>query len=165
MNARERLVEFVQSMEEGFIMRKLASIAVMGLSLVAVSSFADYPPAPTPGTSCKTLYNPTSNLDKFCGCYEQSSRSQCTHLDAAGLLPIRVNCDESPNTLALATWASVAGNITRFCKNQVALLHEDHVQNDKAITAQNCIDDVGTIITRLSGLHNVCSGHWPEASI
>lgn len=161
-NARECLAKFEQSMEEGFIMKKLAHIAIIGLSLIAISSFAGYPPAPNPGTACKTLYNPTSDLNNFCGCYEQSSRSQCAHLIAAGLLHIKINCNQPPDSLALATWANVAGNLTRFCKNQVNLLHIDHVQQDKSITIQNCMDDVGTVMAGLRGYHNVCSGHWPE---
>jgi hypothetical protein len=146
-------------------MKNIARLAIMGLSFVAVASFADYPPQPPQGTSCKTLYNPSSDAAQWCGCYEQSSRDQCSDLNKAGLLPIKVNCDESPDLLALATKANEGGNISRFCNNQVNLLHIAGAKignpRDSAITVQNCEDDVGTIAPTVSGLSNMCTGKWP----
>jgi hypothetical protein len=147
-------------MEEEFIMKNLARIALIGLSFVTVASFAAYPPVPAPGVSCKTAYPlstppTTQELQNYCGCYQYSSVTQCKLLAQHGYAPSRT-CTGSFSTLIVLTCAQEGmRGIKSFCKTNVGNLNRS---GDTATTMQDCIDDVGYICDR--GGKSICAPYW-----
>ena len=132
------------------MMKKLVSIALVGLSFVAVTSFASYPPMPAPGVSCVTAYQPPTppvagpDEQNFCGCYEESAVKQCKVLASHGFAPSRT-CSGSFAALVTVTCGQVSitpGGVANFCKQNVSHLKSS---GDSSTTVQDCIDDVGYI--------------------
>ncbi len=140
-------------------MKKRAIVTLIGLTSIAISGFASvlsvFPPLPTPGVSCKTTYPPSSNLQNYCGCYQESAVKQCGDLARHGYAPART-CTGSFKALVTLTCATEGmRGIQSFCKTNVNNLHQS---GEPATTLQNCIDDVGYICD--DGGESTCSPYW-----
>lgn len=132
------------------IMLTIALSVVTTVSFAAVSAL---PPAPAPGISCKTTYNPDSDKDKFCGCYQEQQKDNCNVLHAPG-------CSEAPEALAHMTYSAIqtmyGHNISKFCNAQVKQLNG---HGKTTITVQNCMDDVTVIMSTMPS-HSYCVSNW-----
>lgn len=138
---------FEQSMEEGFIMKKLASIALLGLSLIAVSSFAD--------VSCINQYSPTTDMKDFCACYKADALAQCMTLSKKFGMPSQKICNSGIKSVTALTCTTETGRLSSFCSNNVTKLHQ---AGDTSVTIQNCEDDVGYICDK--GGRLACNAYW-----
>lgn len=142
-------------------MKKLACVAILGLSFVSAASFADYPPLPTPGVSCKATYDPTKDLKDFCGCYQEQAVPQCRALAAHGYVPggSRV-CNAAFPVLVTSTCGDekLERGIVNFCKTNVEHLHQSGITS---VTTEDCQQDVGYICD--SGGQSICSSYWQKS--
>lgn len=132
-------------------------IATMALSFMATASFAHVstlPPAPQPGVSCKATYNPSTDTDNFCGCYQEQQKDNCN------VLKPPISCNMKPELMVGASYQNVQGlyhgDLNKFCVSEVAQMK---AKGKTSITEQNCEDDMSQVFQGEPG-HSYCVNNW-----
>lgn len=132
----------------------LLAVALSAIATVSVAQVKALPPAPAPGVSCKATYNPASDKDNYCGCYQQQQKDNCN------VLKPPISCDMKPELMVRASYENVAsifhGDLNKFCENEVAQMKK---KGKTSITVQNCEDDMSQVFEGEPS-QSFCVNNW-----